>query len=104
MQLSCSGSAFSIKGGDDLDNPFGGNTMLYFTLAVLLTVLFLLFGAFSGGFLVGKVMYDETDETDNQPTKSLRESEVSRQVAGGRHDLHPLRRHDRLCVRCEVVR
>ena len=62
--------------------------MLYFTLAVLLTVLFLLFGAFSGGFLVGKVMYDETDETDNQPTKSSIQSEAPRQLAGRTDDFY----------------
>ena len=87
-----------------MDNPFGGDTIKSMVLFALLVIIAVALAMFLTGWFVGKVMYNETDETDNQPTKSLRESEVSRQVAGGRHDLHPLRRHDRLCVRCEVVR
>lgn len=71
-----------------MDNPFGGDTIKSMVLFALLVIIAVALAMFLTGWFVGKVMYNETDEDNNQPTKSSIQSEAPRQVAGRTDDFY----------------
>ena len=59
-----------------------------FIFAVVLAVILIVVGCFTGGFLIGQILY-ETDEADNQPSEGRIQPEAQGESARRANDLHP---------------